>query len=131
MKHSAGGFYTLKRQHNGWVFDPRIKVISLIELDMLIFLDHSLFYETGVFLLCSFILIVGGQYKTSVKYIGIFVIFTGLEHLIRLYMKDGKIEKEYTMRELDSMSVAEGMETGIRPVSLYDFFSYYKRAERK
>ena len=108
MKHSAGGFYTLKRQHNGWVFDPRIKVISLIELDMLIFLDHSLFYETGVFLLCSFILIVGGQFKTSVKYIGIFVIFTGLEHLIRPYM-----------------------ETGIRPVSLYDFFSYYKRAERK
>ena len=70
---------------------------------MLIFLGRSLFYETGVFLLCSFILIVGGQFKTSVKYIGIFVIFTGLEHLIRPYMKDGKIEKEYIMRELDSI----------------------------
>ena len=43
-----------------------------------------------------------------------------------LYMKDGKIEKEYTMRELDSMSVAERMETGIRPVSLYDFFPIIK-----
>jgi len=43
-----------------------------------------------------------------------------------LYMKDGKIEKEYTMRELDSMSIAERMETGIRPVSLYDFFPIIK-----
>ena len=43
-----------------------------------------------------------------------------------LYMKDGKIEKEYTMRELDSMSIAERMETGIRSVSLYDFFPIIK-----
>lgn len=43
-----------------------------------------------------------------------------------LYIKDGKIEKEYTMRELDSMSIAERMETGIRPVSLYDFFPIIK-----
>ena len=40
-----------------------------------------------------------------------------------LYVKEGQIEKEYTMRELDSMPIAERMETGIRPVSLYDFSS--------
>ena len=86
MKQTASVPYNTKRQHNGWVFDPRTKMIVLIELDMLIFLGRSLFYETGVFLLCSFILIVGGQFKTSVKYIGIFVIFAGIEHLIRPYM---------------------------------------------
>ena len=43
-----------------------------------------------------------------------------------VYMKEGQIEKEYTMRELDSMSIAERMETGIRPVSLYDFFPIIK-----
>ena len=31
-----------------------------------------------------------------------------------VYMKEGQIEKEYTMQELDSMSIAERMETGIR-----------------
>ena len=43
-----------------------------------------------------------------------------------VYMKDGQIEKEYTMQELDSMSIAERMETGIRPVSLGDFSSIAK-----
>jgi len=85
MKQTASVPYKTKRQ-NDWAFDPRTKVLLLIELDMLIFLGRSLFYETGVFLLCSFILIVGGQFKTSVKYIGIFVIFAGIEHLVRPYM---------------------------------------------
>ena len=43
-----------------------------------------------------------------------------------VYMKEGKIEKEYTMQELDSMSIAERMETGIRPVSLGGFSSIIK-----
>lgn len=43
-----------------------------------------------------------------------------------VYMKEGQIEKEYTMQELDSMSIAERMETGIRPVSLVGFFSIIK-----
>lgn len=43
-----------------------------------------------------------------------------------VYMKEGKIEKEYTMQELDSMSIAERMETGIRPVSLGGFSSLIK-----
>ncbi|MFC1239665.1 energy-coupling factor transporter transmembrane component T [Treponema vincentii] len=85
MKQTASMPYKTKRQ-NDWAFDPRTKVLLLIELDMLIFLGRSLFYETGVFLLCSLILIVGGQCKMSLKYIGIFVIFAGIEHLIRPYM---------------------------------------------
>jgi len=43
-----------------------------------------------------------------------------------VYMKEGQIEKEYTMQELDSMSIAERMETGIRPVSLDGFSSIIK-----
>ena len=43
-----------------------------------------------------------------------------------VYMKEGQIEKEYTMQELDSMSIAERMETGIRPVSLGVFSSIIK-----
>ncbi|UTC52778.1 energy-coupling factor ABC transporter ATP-binding protein [Treponema sp. OMZ 803] len=43
-----------------------------------------------------------------------------------VYMKEGQIEKEYTMQELDSMSIAERMETGIRPVSLGGFSSIMK-----
>ena len=43
-----------------------------------------------------------------------------------VYMKEGQIEKEYTIQELDSMSIAERMETGIRPVSLGGFSSVIK-----
>ena len=43
-----------------------------------------------------------------------------------VYMKEGQIEKEYTMQELDSMSIAERIETGIRPVSLGGFSSIIK-----
>lgn len=43
-----------------------------------------------------------------------------------VYMKEGQIEKEYTMQELDSMPIAERMETGIRPVSLGGFSSIIK-----
>ena len=43
-----------------------------------------------------------------------------------VYMKEGQIEKEYTMQELDSMSIAERMETGIRPVSVGGFSSIIK-----
>ena len=43
-----------------------------------------------------------------------------------VYMKEGQVEKEYTMQELDSMSIAERMETGIRPVSLGGFSSIIK-----
>lgn len=43
-----------------------------------------------------------------------------------VYMKEGQIGKEYTMQELDSMSIAERMETGIRPVSLGGFSSIVK-----
>ena len=43
-----------------------------------------------------------------------------------VYMKEGQIEKEYTIQELDSMSIAERMETGIRPVSLGGFSSIIK-----
>ena len=43
-----------------------------------------------------------------------------------VYMKEGQIEKEYTMQGLDSMSIAERMETGIRPVSLGGFSSIIK-----
>ena len=43
-----------------------------------------------------------------------------------VYMKEGQIEKEYTMQELDSMSIAERTETGIRPVSLGGFSSIIK-----
>ena len=43
-----------------------------------------------------------------------------------VYIKEGQIEKEYTMQELDSMSIAERMETGIRPVSLGGFSSIIK-----
>ena len=95
MKHSAGGLYTTKRQNNGLVFDPRTKLILLIEFDILIFLGRSLFYEMGVFLLCSLILAVGGHRRNSIKCIGIFAICATIEQLIHPYMSHFLISLVY------------------------------------
>lgn len=43
-----------------------------------------------------------------------------------VYMKDGEIVREYSSKELDSMTLSERIDTGIRPVSLKSF-----QAERK
>ena len=46
-----------------------------------------------------------------------------LEHLVdrAIYMEQGKIVREYSMRELADFSVQKRMETGIRPVRLADY----------
>lgn len=46
-----------------------------------------------------------------------------LEHLVdrAIFMEQGKIVREYSMRELADLSVQERIETGIRPVRLADF----------
>ena len=95
MKHSAGGLYTTKRQNNGLVFDPRTKLILLIEFDILMFLGRSLFYEMGVFLLCSLILAVGGHRRNSIKCIGIFAVCAAIEQLIHPYMSHSLISLVY------------------------------------
>ena len=95
MKQVAGGIYKTKQQNNGLVFDPRTKLILLIEFDILMFLGRSLFYEMGVFLLCSLILAVGGHRRNSIKCIGIFAICAAIEQLIHPYMSHFLISLVY------------------------------------
>ncbi|MDO4293293.1 MAG: energy-coupling factor ABC transporter ATP-binding protein [Eubacteriales bacterium] len=53
-----------------------------------------------------------------------------LEHLAdrAIYMEQGKIAREYSMRELAEFSVPKCVETGIRPVRLADFTMPHKGA---
>lgn len=61
MSNTANSIYQTKHEQKGLAFDPRTKILMLIELDILLFLGRSLVYEASVFLLCTLILLVGGS----------------------------------------------------------------------
>lgn len=66
-------------------FDPRTKMLLLIELDILLFMGHSLTYETCVFLFCFLILATGGQGKSAVKFFALYIVFVAVQRLAGPY----------------------------------------------
>lgn len=75
------------RNKRGVLFDPRAKIVLLIELDVLLFMGRSLLYESCVFLFCSLILLVGGQSKTALKAMILFAAFAVTEFMIAPYLE--------------------------------------------
>ncbi len=67
-------------------FDPRTKMLLLIELDIILFMGHSLIYETCVLLFCSLILAIGGQPKSAVKFLGVYIVFVVIQWFADPYM---------------------------------------------
>lgn len=86
MSNTADSIYQTKHGQKGLAFDPRTKILLLIELDILVFLGRSLVYETSVFLFCALILLVGGQNRTALKCVGIFLLFVLTEQLIQPHL---------------------------------------------
>lgn len=77
--------YQPVKQSGGLVFDPRTKILLLIELDIILFMGHSLLYETCVLLFCAFILMIGGQRKSALKFVAAFTILVGVQRIIDAY----------------------------------------------
>lgn len=67
-------------------FDPRTKILLLIELDMILFLGHSLIYETCVILFCFLILVIGGQRKSAAKFLAVYIVFVVMQRFVDPYM---------------------------------------------
>ena len=86
MSSTANSIYQTKQGQQWLAFDPRTKILLLIELDILLFLGRSLAYEASVFLFCALILLVGGQNKTALKCAGIFLLFVLTQQLIQPYL---------------------------------------------
>ena len=61
-------------------FDPRTKLLLLLELDVLLFLGRSLFYETAILLFCGAVVTIGGKPKTALKYLTVFGIMAAVQH---------------------------------------------------
>jgi len=78
--------YQLKTQSRGLTFDPRTKILLLIEMDILLFLGRSIRYESGLFLLCVLILFIGEQRRTALKCAGIFFLFVLTQQIIAPYL---------------------------------------------
>lgn len=85
MKQSESAFCCIC-QKNRNRFDPRTKIMLLILLDILLFMGHSLFYESCVILFCALIVALGGQRKSALKFTTAFFLFAVTEHIITPYM---------------------------------------------
>lgn len=86
MSNTANFIYQTKPGQQGLAFDPRTKILLLIELDILLFLGRSLAYEASVFLFCVLILLIGGQSRNALKCAGIFLLFVLTEQVIQPYL---------------------------------------------
>lgn len=65
-------------------FDPRTKLLLLIELDVLLFLGRSLFYETAILLFCAAVTVIGGKPKSALKYLAVFGIMVAVQQIADL-----------------------------------------------
>lgn len=86
MSKSASTIYQPKAQIKGLSFDPRIKILLLAELDILLFMGHTLPYETCVFLFCALLLLIGGQSRSAIRFAVIFTLFAAIQRLINPYL---------------------------------------------
>lgn len=68
-------------------FDPRTKILLLVELDIILFMGHSLIYETCVLLFCSLILAIGGQGKSAAKFLAVYMVFVVMQWFVDPYME--------------------------------------------
>lgn len=68
-------------------FDPRTKILLLIELDIILFMGHSLIYETCVLLFCSLILAIGGQRKSAAKFLTVYMVFVVMQWFVDPYVE--------------------------------------------
>lgn len=71
----------LKMHTRGFRFDPRTKILILVEMNIILFMGHSLIYETCVLLFCSSILLVGGQGRSALKFVVVFAVFIMVQYV--------------------------------------------------
>lgn len=85
MSRSEDSIYQLRTQTGGLVFDPRTKILLLIELNIILFMGQSLLYEICVLVFCAFILLIGGQNRSAGKFTFVFAIFVALQYVTGPY----------------------------------------------
>lgn len=71
----------MKQSERFLKFDPRTKLLLLLELDVLLFLGRSLFYEAAVLLFCGIVVTIGGKPKTALKYLAVFGIMAAVQQI--------------------------------------------------
>ena len=62
-------------------------VLILIELDIILFMGHSLIYETCVLFFCSLILAIGGQRKSAAKFLTVYMVFVVMQWFVDPYVE--------------------------------------------
>lgn len=86
MSNPAKPICRPKKEISGLLFDPRTKILLLVEIDVLLFMGRSIGYETAVFLFAALILLIGGQSRSALKCIAAFILFVLTEQWISPYL---------------------------------------------
>lgn len=68
MNRIEDSIYQLRTQAGGLRFDPRTKILLLVECNILLFMGRSLAYEICVLLFCASILLIGGQGRSALRF---------------------------------------------------------------
>lgn len=82
MKNPA---YPLRAQVKGAAFDPRTKILLLIEFNIILFMGRSLPYESCVLLFSASILLAGGMGRSAWKFTAAFAVFVLIQYLTAPY----------------------------------------------
>lgn len=85
MNRTEDSIYQLKIQAGRFIFDPRTKILLLVELNIILFMGRSLAYETCVLLFCAFILMIGGQGRSALKSAVVFSVFVIIQYAAAPY----------------------------------------------
>lgn len=85
MSRTEDSINQLGKQAGGLKFDPRTKILILVELNIILFMGRSLVYEICVLLFCAFILLIGGQSRSALKFTFVFAVFVALQYLTAPY----------------------------------------------
>jgi len=95
MSDPLQSIYRAKTKSRGLTFDPRTKILLLIEIDILLFLGRSIQYEASLFLLCVFILFIGAQSRTALKCAVLFFLFVQMQQIIAPYLMNPFVSLVY------------------------------------
>lgn len=63
-------------------FDPRTKILLLLGLNMMLFINHSLLYECMLVVFCSVITVTGGNKKSIWKFLLVYLAAIGISRLL-------------------------------------------------
>ena len=67
-------------------FDPRTKLLLLVGVNVMLFLNHALLYDVLIILFCCVLIGMSGGHKRAMKYIALYTVMLAAGYLVVPYL---------------------------------------------